>query len=67
MWHALYQLSHSPHPCPETLSEAEFTSNGLINLKEEGSIAFRLWYGDCWLLLGRFTVKIGSKKQCGKI
>jgi hypothetical protein len=29
--------------CPETLSEAEFKSNGLINLTEE--ISNQLWYG----------------------
>jgi hypothetical protein len=51
--------------CPDTLSEAEFKSNGLINLAEEfqDRMEFRLWHAYCRLLLARFTVRIRSKKQ----
>jgi hypothetical protein len=61
-----YKELYSICPCIDILSEAKFKSHGVIYLMGEISrhyMEFWVWHDYYWLLLARFTVRIGSKKQ----
>jgi hypothetical protein len=66
--HSCYMLTKSLSilcPCPETLWEAEFKGNELINQVEKilRHASFMVWVFFFWLLLARFIRRIGRKKS----